>query len=133
MSIAKDKKIYESIEQVVFGLENDIPEKYHDKFDFVISATMVNNDGFDFKVFTDLLKCLKLGGYLIFATKLNFAQENMYETEFEKLTGENYWKFISEHSFFRYDKNADGSGKFSNKKVKVLAFQKTDHDAWFAE
>ena len=57
-----------------------IPEKHHDKYDFVISASMINNDGFDSRVFKDLLKCLKLGGFVIFATKLNFAQENQYES-----------------------------------------------------
>lgn len=74
-----------------------------------------------------------MGGFLIFATKLNFAQENQYEDEFNKLSHEKYWSFTAEHSFYRYDKNADGSGKFSNKKVKILAFQKQDHDSWAKE
>lgn len=49
------------------------------------------------------------------------------------MKAENYWTYTAEHSFYRYDKNADGSGKFSNKMVKVLAFQKTDHDSWEEE
>ena len=35
---------------------------------------------------------------------------------------EDYWTYTAEHSFYRYDKNADGSGKFSNKMVKILAY-----------
>lgn len=116
---------------MVFGEDcTIIPEEHHNKYDFVISASMINNDGFDERVFIDLLKCLKLGGFVIFATKLNFHQENQYEAHIQKLIDEDYWKYTSEHSFYRYDKNADGSGKFSNKKVKILSFQKVDHEAW---
>jgi len=46
------------------------------------------------------------------------------------LIDEEHWCYTAEHSFYRYDKNADGSGKFSNKKVKILTFQKTDHQVW---
>ena len=119
------------MEQSVFGMDyTKIPEQHINKYDFVISASMINNDGFDSRVFKDLLKCLKLGGFVIFATKLNFAQENQYQNEIKIMTEEEYWVYTAEHSFYRYDKNADGSGKFSNKMVKILAFQKTDHDAW---
>lgn len=51
----------------------------------------------------------------------------------QKLVDEKYWKYVAEHSFYRYDQNPDGSGKFSNKKVKVFAYQKDDHDTWQAE
>ena len=62
---------------MVFGEDcTIIPEEHHNKYDFVISASMINNDGFDERVFIDLLKCLKLGGFVIFATKLNFHQEH---------------------------------------------------------
>ena len=71
-----------------------------------------------------------MGGFVIFATKLNFAGENQYHEEMKHLAAEEYWTFTAEHSFYRYDKNADGSGKFSNKMVKIFAYQKTDHDAW---
>ena len=123
LQIAREKNVYEHLEQCVFGMDyTKIPEKHHDKYDFVISASMINNDGFDSRVFKDLLKCLKLGGFVIFATKLNFAQENQYESEFKAMKEEDYWTYTAEHSFYRYDKNADGSGKFSNKMVKILAY-----------
>ena len=91
---------------------------------------MINNDGFDMSVFTDLLKCLKICGFVIFATKLNFHLENQYEELIQKMIDEQYWSYTAEHSFYRYDKNADGSGKFSNEKAKILTFQKTDHESW---
>ena len=73
MQIAKEKKVYEHLEKVVFGEEYTvIPEQHHNKYDFVISASMINNDGFDENVFLHLLQCLKIGGFCIFATKLNF-------------------------------------------------------------
>lgn len=77
LDAARQKNIYEHLGQCAFGQkDSDIPEQYLEKFDFVISATMINNDGFDKKVFIDLLSCLKMGGFLIFATKLNISQEN---------------------------------------------------------
>jgi len=79
LQIAREKKCYETLEKVMFGEDYTvIPENCYEKFDFVISASMINNDGFDEKVFTHLLKCLKMGGFVIFATKLNFHQENQY-------------------------------------------------------
>jgi len=41
-----------------------------------------------------------------------------------------YWKFITEHTFYRYDKLCNGVGKFSNKMVKIVAYQKTDHNVY---
>jgi len=50
-----------------------------------------------------------------------------------KLSDQHYWKFITEHVFYRYDKISDFSGKFSNKKVKIVAYQKTDHNIWLEQ
>ena len=80
-----------------------------------------------------MLDWVKMGGFLIFATKLNLYQENQYGPEFEKLSTEQYWKFITEHTFYRYDKLCGGKGKFSNKMVKIVAFQKTDHNVWLEQ
>ena len=41
-----------------------------------------------------------------------------------------HWKFVTEHTFFRYDKLCKGQGKFSTRMVKVLVYQKTDHNVW---
>jgi len=37
---------------------------------------------------------------------------------------------VTEHSFYRYEKLCGGQGKFSNKLVKILAYQKTDHNEY---
>jgi hypothetical protein len=37
---------------------------------------MINNDGWDEKVFHQMLDTVKMGGFLIFATKLNLSQDN---------------------------------------------------------
>jgi len=89
LQIAREKKCYETLEKVMFGEDYTvIPEQCLEKFDFVISASMINNDGFDEKVFMHLLKCLKMGGFVIFATKLNFHQENQYEGHIQKMIDE---------------------------------------------
>ena len=122
------------MERVIFGQpEFDIPEVYIDKFDYVISPTMINNNDYDEKVFLDLISCVKLGGFIIFATKLNYFGEDQYAAEIKKLVEQKYWQFTSEHSFYRYDKLCDGVGKFSTKLVKIYAYQKTDHQVWVQE
>lgn len=39
---------------------------------------MINNMGYDKKVFLDMLYCLKVRGYAIFATKLNYSKQDIY-------------------------------------------------------
>ena len=50
-----------------------------------------------------------------------------------KLESDGYWKFTSEHQFNRYDKLTQNKGKFSKKMIKVVTYQKIDHDAWVVE
>jgi len=48
-----------------------------------------------------------MGGTLIFATKLSFNQDNQYKEEMNKLSEQQYWKYITEHVFYKYDKITD--------------------------
>lgn len=41
-----------------------------------------------------------------------------------------HWKFVTDHTFYRYDKLCGGKGKFSNKLVKIVAYQRTDHEEY---
>jgi len=58
--------------------EAEISEEHTGKYDFVVSSSMINNDGWDEAVFHQMLKLVKMGGIIIFATKLNLSQENQY-------------------------------------------------------
>jgi hypothetical protein len=49
---------------------------------------MINNDGWDEKVFHQMLDLVKMGGFLIFATKLTLNQDNQYGPEIKKLSHE---------------------------------------------
>lgn len=69
----------------------------------------------------------------MFATKLDLHQKNQYEPVIQHLVDHGHWQFVSEHSFFRYDKLCGKVGNFSSKLVKILAYQKTDHAQWLAE
>jgi hypothetical protein len=77
-----------------------------------------------------MLKYAKMGGFCIFTTKLNLNQENQYGHEIDTLSEEMHWKFVTDHTFYRYDKLCGGQGKFSNKLVKVVAYQRTDHNEY---
>jgi len=132
LQLAEQKKAYEKLDRVAIG-ESEACPSHNGKYDFVISASMINNDGWDEEVFQQMLSYVKMGGFIIFATKLNLNQENQYAPEIDKLAEEQYWKFVTEHTFYRYDKLCNGHGKFSNKMVKVLAYQKTDHNVWLEQ
>jgi len=132
LEAAQEKNIYKSLDKVAFG-EVEAPKTHNDKYDFVVSASMINNDGWDEGIFHTLLDYTKMGGFLIFATKLTLSEDDHYKSEIEKLAEQKYWKFVTEHTFFRYDKLCMGQGKFSNKKVKIVCYQKTDHEVWLKE
>lgn len=85
---------------------------------------MINNGGFDKKVFIDILNCLRIGGFAIFATKLNYFKQDIYDADIKQLSEEGFWRYTGEHQFFRYDKLCGNIGQFSNKEVKILAYQK---------
>jgi 2-polyprenyl-3-methyl-5-hydroxy-6-metoxy-1,4-benzoquinol methylase len=96
LSVSKDKNCYETLDQCAFGMDyTEVPEKHIGKYDFVISASMINNDGFDQEVFKHLLSCLKLGGFVIFATKLNFTGEDQYESDIRELSNQQYWTYTA--------------------------------------
>lgn len=132
LEIAKTKKAYERLDRIAIG-ESETDPSHDGKYDFVISATMLNNDGWNEDVFLQCLRYLKMGGFVIFTTKLNLHNENQYLEDISKISDGHYWKFVTEHTFYRYDKLCDGKGKFSNKMVKVMAYQKTDNSVWEAE
>jgi 2-polyprenyl-3-methyl-5-hydroxy-6-metoxy-1,4-benzoquinol methylase len=54
---------------------------HNEKYDFVVCPTMINNDGWDDQVFHQLRNYAKLGGYIIFSTKLNINEEDQYQDE----------------------------------------------------
>lgn len=52
LETAKEKKAYEKLEKVAFGGKDQIDTlEHYDKYDFVVSATMINNDGWDDNLF----------------------------------------------------------------------------------
>jgi len=91
---------------------------------------MINNDGWDLDAFHNMMKYCKMGGFMIFTTKLDLNQENQYGNEIDLLSREMHWKFVTDHTFYRYDKLCGGQGKFSNKLVKIVAYQRTDHNEY---
>jgi len=76
---------------------------------------------------------VKMGGFVIFSTKLNLKGENQYENTIQEICDSHHWKFVTEHTFYRYDKLCGGKGKFSNKMVKVMAMQRTNSTEWEAD
>lgn len=109
LQIAESKKVYDNVQRIAFGLTPSVITNEHiGKYDFVISSSMVNNDGWDKNIFLDLLCLVKMGGFIIFATKLNLHQENQYIDDIKLLEEQMHWKYVTEHTFFRYDKLCDG-------------------------
>ena len=94
---------------------------------------MINNDGWNDKVFNEMLNLTRMGGYLIFTTKLDISDVDQYAEITTKLCNEHHMNFLTEHTFYRYDKLGANEGKFSKRRVKVIAFQKTDNAIWAQE
>lgn len=79
-------------------------------------------------ILNQILDCIKVDGYAVFATKLDMHGNNVYDPEIKKLEQNGYWKFITDYKFYRYDKlGGNKVGKFSPKKVHYLVYQKVDH------
>lgn len=49
---------------------------------------MINNDGWDEKIMHQMLDYVKMGGFVIFATKLNFNGEDQYREHIQLLSEE---------------------------------------------
>lgn len=129
IQIAAGKNQYSHLERMVVGqADHEIDERFKGQYDFVVVPSMINNNGFDIKVFKDMLYCLKIGGFAVFATKLNYFKQDIYQKEIDQLREEGWWNFTSDHQFYRYDMLCEGMGKFSTKLVKVLAYQKCDYE-----
>lgn len=134
LEIAKAKDCYMHLERFVFGQpDTKITEEMKNKFSFVSAASVLNNDGCDEKMFMNMIDCCQIDGFIVFATKLDLHQKNQYEPLIKHLEENGYWKFTSEHSFYRYDKLCGKFGNFSTKLVKILCYQKCDHGQWLAE
>jgi len=131
---AEKKRSYESLQRGTFGLKDSrIPETYQGHFDFVTCASLVNNCDLNGKIFLDLLSMVRVGGSVIFAPKLDKNNVCEYAKQIEELTDQGYWTFTTDHTFYRYDKLFGGLGKFSNKLVKILVYQKRDREAFLRE
>lgn len=50
LQLAEQKKAYEKLERVAIG-EVDTDRSHNEKYDFVVSSSMINNDGWDDQVF----------------------------------------------------------------------------------
>lgn len=70
LKIAQEKKVYERLDKTVFGQE-DVDPSHLGKYDVVICASLINNDGWDKSSFETLLTYVKMGGFIIFTTKMN--------------------------------------------------------------
>lgn len=87
LAISESTKAYERLDRVAIG-ETQADEHHEDRYDFVISSSMINNDGWDERVFEQMLGYVKMGGFVIFATKLNLQNEDHYAEEIKKLSNE---------------------------------------------
>lgn len=66
--------------KTVFGQET-LDDSHNGKYDVLISSSMINNDGWDKTAFQKMLSYVKMGGFIIFTTKLDLNQENQYKNE----------------------------------------------------
>ena len=85
-------------------------------------------------IFKQIIDCLKVGGYAIFASKIRIDGQNLHENEIKELEKKGLWKFKTDYQFYKYDKVFGAAiGKFSTKKVLYLVYEKVDRNKWLLE
>jgi len=73
---ATENKAYNEVYRVELGKKNSIPKCHKNSYDFVVCPSLISNNGglkrdFDRIIFENLLQCCRVGGYVIFATKID--------------------------------------------------------------
>ena len=68
-----------------------IPQEMKNQFAFVSAATILNNDGYDLNIFMNMVECCEIGGFIVFATKLDLNLKNQYEPEIQHMENNGYW------------------------------------------
>ena len=87
LDVARANKAYKSLERVVFGQPSTvIPEEHLNAYDFVVAPSLINNNDHDSLIFENLISCLKMGGFAIFATKLDYSGDDQYKDIIADLT-----------------------------------------------
>ena len=91
-------------------------------------AGLLNNNFLDEKIFSQMLLCLKKGGFAVFTARFSYLGDYWYSDKLEEMEELGRMKRISEEEFFKYDKLPFAVGKFTRTPVKVFVYQKTEDD-----
>ena len=95
----------------------------------MVCHSLLNNDlDNSSAIFRQMIDCLKVGGFAVFAARIGPDGRNQFEAEIKELEKSGFWKFKTEHQFDKVY-----GVKFPSRKALYLAFEKVDHDAWRQE
>ena len=81
LQIAEEKDVYNSLNHTKLGGEKfmeNFPNHLKNKFDFVVSAGLVEAQNFDENIIQQMLFSLKNGGHLIFSAQYSYIGNFAY-------------------------------------------------------
>lgn len=121
---AEVKGSYTELDELFLGQPETFPAKYHNRFDVITASGILAEGHLDNKVFDEMLMALKVGGFVVFATRTMYLTKYNYIEKITELTEQGKWKLTAESTFDRYDQLEEAIGRFSKVEAKAFAYQK---------
>lgn len=120
---ARDKDIYNRLEEVTLSDPEEFPQNLKNKYDVVTCSGLINNNYMDYGLFEEMIMALKKGGIAVFAARYSFMGQYWYEPVLEEMEKDGRWKCLKTESFFKYDNLKASIGRYSKTPCKVYVFQ----------
>ena len=71
-----------------------LPQDHRNNCDFVTAAGLINNNYLDFRIFEQMMLCLKPGGFMVFAVRYSYLGKLWYVDAIENLEKAGRIKYI---------------------------------------
>lgn len=100
---ASNKGVYSELHEHTLGIPEELPAQFKNQFDFVTCAGLINNNHMDYKLFEEMLMCVKKGGYVVFASRFSYMGLYWYDQVIKEMQDSGRWQLVTSDTFFKYD------------------------------
>jgi len=88
---ASVKGVYKELHEHTLGEPSEFPDKFKNKFDYVVCCGLVNNNYMDYLLFEEMLLSVKKGGYVVFAARYSFMGHYWYDKIIKEMHEDGRW------------------------------------------
>jgi predicted TPR repeat methyltransferase len=125
---AEKKGVYTEIRKLLLC----DPEKYKEeqsdllnRFDFITASGLLAEGHATCKVFDEMLASLKVGGYAIFTSRIEYLESLNYQEGMDERVKDGQWELVSKTAYEKYSKAKDNPvGRFKPVMSEVFVFKK---------